>query len=159
MVRFLLSPHGRTSRGGYWAFIIGLIIVTVLAMVLDEVLGTGGFEAETGVFEAIVSLLAIWPGIAVSVRRFHDRNMTGWWYLILTVGMVVAAIGGAVIGGLISGVDITAMDNMTEDQMILVFWPGLVGVLIVAVYWFVVQLVLPGTKGPNKYGSDPLEKA
>ena len=159
MFRFLLSPQGRTSRAGYWAFIAILLAVTVAAMVLDNVLGLYDEVSQTGVFETIIGLLSIWPSIAVAIRRFHDRNMTGWWYLILTLAMIVALIGGAVIGGLLSGVDLTNLDSMTEMQMISVFWPGLIGMLLVGIYWFVIQLVLPGTKGDNKYGPDPLEKS
>ncbi|GJL95711.1 MAG: hypothetical protein DHS20C05_21160 [Hyphococcus sp.] len=158
MLTFLLSPHGRTSRGGYWAFIGGLFVLTIIAIIADESLGTGGFDTGTGLFEAIVSILAIWPGIAVSVRRFHDRNMTGWWYLILLIAMFVVGIAGAVVGGIISGVDFTAMENMSDTQMISVFWPGILGVMLVAIYWFFIQLVLPGQQGENKYGPDPLAK-
>lgn len=158
MIRFLLSPYGRTSRGGYWAFIGGLIAITILAVILDAVLGLGDLESESGPFEITVSILSIWPSIAVAIRRFHDRNMTGWWYLILTIMMLVALIGGAFIGGLLSGVDFTALEGMSAVQMMSVFWPSVIGVLIVAIYWFVVQLVLPGTRGDNKYGPDPLAK-
>ena len=38
-------------------------------------------------FSGVGILLAVWwlailiPGVAVGVRRLHDRNLTGWWYL------------------------------------------------------------------------------
>jgi uncharacterized membrane protein YhaH (DUF805 family) len=30
----------------------------------------------------IVNLLLLWPAVAVSVKRWHDRNRSGWWILI-----------------------------------------------------------------------------
>jgi uncharacterized membrane protein YhaH (DUF805 family) len=27
------------------------------------------------------------PGIAVSVRRLHDRDYSGWWFLIVLTGI------------------------------------------------------------------------
>jgi uncharacterized membrane protein YhaH (DUF805 family) len=38
-------------------------------------------------------LAAFIPSIAVTVRRFHDRDMSGWWYLGLTVAGVIPFIG------------------------------------------------------------------
>ena len=36
----------------------------------------------------LISLALILPQIALQVRRFHDRNISGWWYL----GLIVACI-------------------------------------------------------------------
>ena len=30
-------------------------------------------------------LIIAWPGIAISIKRWHDRNKAGWWLLILLV--------------------------------------------------------------------------
>jgi uncharacterized membrane protein YhaH (DUF805 family) len=38
-------------------------------------------------------LAIIVPGIAVGVRRLHDRNMSGWWYLGFIVLSLVPVIG------------------------------------------------------------------
>jgi uncharacterized membrane protein YhaH (DUF805 family) len=31
----------------------------------------------------IATLILLLPGIAVAVRRLHDMNHTGWWFLIV----------------------------------------------------------------------------
>lgn len=158
MMKFLLSPNGRTSRGGYWAFIGGAILVSIVASVADQVLGTYDTATQSGLFETIIGILLIWPSIAVAIRRFHDRNMTGWWYLILTIAMVIAGVAGGIVGIVMSGADLTAFDSMSELEMMQTLWPAFIGVLLVALYWFWIQLVLPGDRGENKYGPDPLEK-
>lgn len=30
-------------------------------------------------------LLMLWPTIAICVKRFHDRNKSGWWALIMLI--------------------------------------------------------------------------
>jgi len=39
-------------------------------------------------------LAIVIPGIAVTVRRFHDRDMSGWWYLGFVVLGMIPKIGG-----------------------------------------------------------------
>lgn len=38
-------------------------------------------------------LAIIVPSIAVSIRRLHDRDMSGWWYLGLTLAGLIPIIG------------------------------------------------------------------
>ena len=35
------------------------------------------------------------PSIAVTVRRLHDRDMSGWWYLGLAVASAIPLVGFA----------------------------------------------------------------
>jgi len=58
-----------------------------------------GADAQPGVLLWIGGLLAMaWvlgtliPGIAVVVRRLHDRDMSGWWYLGLIVASMIPLI-------------------------------------------------------------------
>jgi uncharacterized membrane protein YhaH (DUF805 family) len=37
---------------------------------------------------SIVGLLVIWPSLAVSIKRWHDRNKSGWWVLISLVPFI-----------------------------------------------------------------------
>ncbi len=46
-------------------------------------------DAENSPVNSIASLLVLLPSIAVSVRRLHDINRSGWWLLI---GMTVIGI-------------------------------------------------------------------
>jgi uncharacterized membrane protein YhaH (DUF805 family) len=38
-------------------------------------------------------LFILVPGIAVTVRRLHDREMSGWWYLGFTVLGMIPVVG------------------------------------------------------------------
>ena len=79
--------QGRASRSEYWYFVLGISLVAlVLAglMMLTVDFNTGDIS---GIGYLFIGLLGIFylavliPGIAVAVRRLHDRNMSGWWYL------------------------------------------------------------------------------
>ena len=38
-------------------------------------------------------MVVLIPSIAVSVRRLHDREMTGWWYLGFIILSAIPLIG------------------------------------------------------------------
>jgi uncharacterized membrane protein YhaH (DUF805 family) len=143
---------GRSRRKEFWMFqLLGLIVgVVIYALIL----GGGGYEmlvasessgadptlndASVGplfwigcVIAVIWVLAAFIPSISVTVRRLHDRNMSGWWLLGFIVGVIVLS-------------------------MIPVL--GTIGVLALEIAYIVI-LALPGTAGANKYGPDPLGQA
>ena len=78
---------GRASRSEYWYF---TLFVTVIAIVLGGLLMLG-VNFQTGQMSVLGYILAgilaifylaiIIPSIALAVRRFHDRDMSGWWFL------------------------------------------------------------------------------
>jgi uncharacterized membrane protein YhaH (DUF805 family) len=79
------DPHGRASRAEYWWFILFCFIVSVLAGIIDAVVGS----VVVGV---IVSLALLLPQIMVGIRRLHDINRTGLWMFIGLVPLVGAIV-------------------------------------------------------------------
>lgn len=80
--------QGRARRSEYWFFVLFNVLISIALTVVDVVLGT--FDAETGVslLSALYSLAVLIPSIAVSVRRLHDTDRTGWWLLIALVPLI-----------------------------------------------------------------------
>ena len=79
---------GRARREEFWMFVLFNLLASILAGMVDGILGT----AFLGVTYAVLTII---PGVAVSVRRLHDTNRTGWWYLILLlplIGLIVFLI-------------------------------------------------------------------
>ena len=73
---------GRARRKEYWMFaLFNFIIVFVLGLV-DALVGSPGI---VGMLYALAVLI---PGIAVSVRRLHDTDRSGWWFLIALVPLI-----------------------------------------------------------------------
>jgi uncharacterized membrane protein YhaH (DUF805 family) len=43
---------------------------------------------NVGVFASIVGIIHFIPGLAVSVRRLHDTDRSGWWILIFIIPLI-----------------------------------------------------------------------
>lgn len=127
-MNFLFGFQGRIRRTSYFfgTIVVGMLKWALLAPVLLTGLYVDGHwngdwssvnvDWAPNVFMAvaggIVALLAVWIGLALSVKRWHDANLSGWFALLTLV-------------------------------------PGADFVL------FLLLCLLPGTDGPNTYGSDP----
>jgi len=86
----LTSFDGRINRGKFWAS-VGLIFVgSIIATILDNVLGTKFSGKPYGFIYAIYALAMLYPAFAVYAKRWHDRNKSGWWSLILLVPFIGA---------------------------------------------------------------------
>lgn len=136
---------GRSRRSEYWWFLVFefiVAIVLVLGMfgtsfdIMRSLAESGtppSFESfgvgfwVLGAILVLFSLFSFIPSLAVQVRRLHDFNLSGWWYL-----------GYAIVSG-----GLSAIGEVGE----------LVGNLM-SLGWF-VWMFFPGTRGPNKYGEDP----
>jgi uncharacterized membrane protein YhaH (DUF805 family) len=73
---------GRATRKEYWYFLLVNILVSIALMVVDLLLGTFDTTLSMGLFGGIYSLAVLIPSIAVSLRRLHDIDRSGWWLLI-----------------------------------------------------------------------------
>ncbi|MCP5086017.1 MAG: DUF805 domain-containing protein [Rhodobacteraceae bacterium] len=74
--------NGQASRSEFWYWVLFVIIVSIVTRIIDAVLGTG----DIGLLNPLWALATLLPGIFVAVRRLHDTDRSGWWYLlVLTV--------------------------------------------------------------------------
>jgi uncharacterized membrane protein YhaH (DUF805 family) len=80
---------GRIPRKVYWIY--GFLPILVVQIIIQII--AGGSKGP-GVIAGIIALLLvipmIWIGLAVSIKRWHDRDKSGWWVLI----NLVPVIGG-----------------------------------------------------------------
>lgn len=86
---------GRANRREYWMFQLFLVLATFVLMapfVIAAVMESQGLMIASGVLFALFWLATIVPIIAVTVRRLHDCNHSGWLYLLSFV-----PFGGLVI--------------------------------------------------------------
>lgn len=77
---------GRARRTEYWMFILFNCIISIVLSLLDGVLGT------TPLLSAVYSLAVLLPSIAVSIRRLHDTDRSGWWLLIALIPLIGAIV-------------------------------------------------------------------
>lgn len=116
----LTSFSGRINRAKFWAgvgviWVISLILMLIdmnfmpVLIVLDPNTGMG-----YGPLTLLMFALSLFIGLALYTKRWHDRDKSGWWSLIMLVPII-----GAI--------------------------------------WLLVECgILPGTRGPNRFGPDPL---
>lgn len=84
---------GRAQRSEYWWFVLFTVLISVVALILDILLGlTSGIEGD-GPIQIFAGLAVFLPALSATARRLHDLDRTGWWCLIL----VIPIIGSIVI--------------------------------------------------------------
>jgi len=81
---------GRARRTEYWMFALINTIISIVAMVLDNVLGTTTEDKRSGLFSGLFALATLLPSVAVYVRRLHDVGKSGWWMFIGLIPIVGA---------------------------------------------------------------------
>ena len=99
MQSLLFSFQGRVNRAKFWLVHIAMWVVIVV--VFGALLGGAAMSSDPraalasvglvgGLVLAVVYILAIWIGLAIAAKRWHDRNKSAWWILII----FVPAVGG-----------------------------------------------------------------
>lgn len=90
---------GRASRSEYWWF---MLFIYLVGFALGGI-GLAAMNFETGelstvsiaffALAGVFTLAILLPAIGVGVRRFHDRNLSGWWYLGAMLGGGIPYVG------------------------------------------------------------------
>ena len=75
---------GRARRKEYWYFLLVQTGLMIIAMILDTII----FDTGVGLFYIVAGLGLFLPNIAVTIRRLHDTNRSGWWILISFVPLL-----------------------------------------------------------------------
>jgi uncharacterized membrane protein YhaH (DUF805 family) len=81
---------GRARRSEYWMFTLFNVIFAIVAMILDNVLGTAIQGIGYGLIYILYVLVLFIPGLAVAARRLHDVGKSGWMFLIVLIPIVGA---------------------------------------------------------------------
>jgi uncharacterized membrane protein YhaH (DUF805 family) len=84
----LTSFEGRINRAKFWAGVAVLFVVAAAAAIIDVLIGTRFDNQPFGLLYVIVSIASIYFSLAVYAKRWHDRDKSGWWTLIVLVPIV-----------------------------------------------------------------------
>jgi len=90
------SFSGRASRREFWMFFLFMVIACIVCMIIDIRLGTtleldlgfGPMPTPYGYVLIAYLIITLLPGLALSVRRMHDINKTGWILLVQFIPIV-----------------------------------------------------------------------
>jgi uncharacterized membrane protein YhaH (DUF805 family) len=168
LVQILTSLDGRLNRKPYWIVGLVLLVIVLVAMAAITVVGVQTMDLALVMgLSALVQLLVIYPSVAVMVKRFHDRNRSGALVLFLIVPVIVVAVTDF-LGITGKPLQLPQVDpnaslfslwllglQLKAEQQPLDFALGLW--IFVVTVWFLIELgFFRGTRGPNRFGPDPL---
>src|SRR5437660_3280121 len=97
MQSLLFSFQGRINRAKFW--LVHVAMWVVVAIVFSVILGSAAMSSDPqaalqsvgavgGIILLVVYILALWIGLAIAAKRWHDRNKSAWWLLIVFVPLV-----------------------------------------------------------------------
>lgn len=135
---------GRASRSEYWYFVLFSMLATMAASLIDSVVFYVPSWEEYGPVGTLVWWGLLVPSLAVTWRRLHDTNRSGWWvgglFIILPMAFLIMPLFFPAL-------------FMTDSEAWIGFW------LIVPVLAFIVYMIIlfvfvctRGELQPNRYG-------
>ena len=75
---------GRAARSEFWFWTLFAVLASIVGGAIDYVLFPDLIASPV---QSIIGLVLFLPGIAVSIRRLHDIDRTGWWFLLVLTGI------------------------------------------------------------------------
>jgi len=113
-----LTTSGRLNRWRYFVraviLLVPEILLYIVAVATTPPNSPPNYMAGVGLMLLLYGLIMLVPNVMLTIRRLHDLDLSGWFYLVFLIPFVNALFG---------------------------FY----------------ALLAPGTRGPNRYGPDPLE--
>ncbi len=122
---------GRARPREYWMFFLFVVIVSILLAIVETMLGIG----------TTVTTMSM-PADAYGFSYMTDHSM-GWLSGLFALAMLIPSIA--------VGVRRLHDTDRSGWWMLLVLLPFLGGLILF------VFMVMGGTRGPNRFGSDPVE--
>ncbi|MBT8473258.1 MAG: DUF805 domain-containing protein [Marinicaulis sp.] len=179
MIKKLISPNGRLSRGGCWLW--GVLILSLIwfgSFAIDfYVFGVVYFDpkyfedfdrAFLTVFSDYVAPALVIPGTILAIQRLHDLGLISWWCVVFT--LITYALGEFGIiyamhdsSGFLLGVmgdqplfATEWLQQIVHSLPVYIASLAMITTMILSFFVLYLLLVAPGAIGPNRFGQDPL---
>lgn len=95
MRRFLVARH--VLNTGF--FVLFLFLATCVLALIDE----ASFSSGQSLFQGIFTIVTFVPYLAVTTRRLHDIDKSGWWVLTICIPIIFILLtcmkGGRMVEG------------------------------------------------------------
>lgn len=128
--KYFFKFGGRASRSEFWWFMLFIFLVNLCAGFIFSLFP----PIWAASMSMVVSLLLFPANLGVTVRRLHDRNLSGWWLLLPISALALWFLGNGV----------AAESNTIGSALSLAMCIG-----------YLAILSMPGQPGANKYGPAP----
>ena len=100
MSKMLFSFKGRINRKPYWM----LLLVGFIGMIITTFIDMAATGQDSEIASPLFILIILWPFLAMHVKRWHDRDKSGWWFLIGIIP-IVGPIWALVETGFLTGTE------------------------------------------------------
>jgi uncharacterized membrane protein YhaH (DUF805 family) len=143
----MFNYSGRASRKEYWLFpVYNMIIGVIYTFLVIELVGF--LEKKSNLISIVDTLISchkyivftfviliLIANIALTVRRFHDINKSGWWGLVQIIPFLYEAL--------------EKMNIPIEGLYLNII------ILIILIIFLCIIGFKKGTRGPNRFGEEP----
>jgi uncharacterized membrane protein YhaH (DUF805 family) len=83
-LHIVLGLRGRVPRKIFWLY--GVLLPVALGAYAHSLVGIAGIQGLW--IEGILNGLLWWSALAVSAKRWHDRDKSGWWALVQFIPVI-----------------------------------------------------------------------
>jgi uncharacterized membrane protein YhaH (DUF805 family) len=90
--------RGRIPRKIFWLY--GVAVPLLLGAYVQGVLAIAGVREQA--LEVALNAGLLWSALAVSAKRWHDRDKSGWWALLQFIP-VIGTLWTLVVNGFLRG--------------------------------------------------------
>jgi len=98
--KLLFSFEGRINRQPYWMCFLGIFVTNIIVAVISGIMG----DTLALIILIPYGIALLWVSLAISVKRWHDRDKSGWWVLIGLIP-VIGTIWVLVENGFLRGTE------------------------------------------------------
>lgn len=133
-----LRFYGRSSRAEFWYFYLSTMVFIGVSFKLNAIPVVGSL------IQAIVIILIVACQYTATIRRMHDLNMSG---KIVAAPYLLTLIYLVALGPV----------NVLYPEFGPKILDGLVTLTVLSYLYLIFMCAKPGTKGNNRYGTDPLD--
>lgn len=139
---------GRAQRSEFWWWMLFYALASMAASTIDSMVLGFDFDSSGPTYVIFLLATAI-PNFAVTARRLHDIDRSGWW-MVVPYGIAILAVALAAI---------TASILRSGDAEQILFLLPLIAIaaMLLAFLILLIWLIKKGTTGENRFGPDPLE--
>ncbi|MFT6607760.1 MAG: uncharacterized membrane protein YhaH (DUF805 family) [Halocynthiibacter sp.] len=75
---------GRARPAEFWYWVLFTMSASIALSIIDAVIIGGGNQ----LFSPLFSIAVFLPSLAVAVRRLHDTDHSGWFYLLIFIPII-----------------------------------------------------------------------
>jgi uncharacterized membrane protein YhaH (DUF805 family) len=160
--------RGRAPRAEFWWWALfqwlagsalNMIAVTCIGLAVPDavrfpLMGTAFLTQKYAALCNVTWLVFLLPGLAVTVRRLHDTNRSGWCSLLGWAPLLISVLA-VTSGALLRLQDRPDIVTIIRDIAVVVALLCLL--LFFGWIRFLVAIFKQGTTGDNRFGPDPTQ--